>query len=322
MRLKARIGSDRLRWVVNGAVIAAAFLVLFHFVPYATGYGEERKPITYWLWYFWRFPEWQHGAFVPLILIGLLWRRRAELAGTPAEGTSWGLPLVLMGWFLFYAGHRSNVYYLGYASAQFLAAGTILWFGGWAWFRKLAFFWCFMAFMWPLYFLESRIAFPLRMLMTDISSWLLNLAGIDHIRQGSALFSPPVPGAGIARGQEFALEVADPCSGIRSMFALMMVGALYGYVTLKKSWQWLLVWAAAVPLAIAGNVVRILLLLAGSRLLGSEIAIGRDGGTSTFHFVAGVAVFVVALAGMMGLSRWIRLVGSGHWFAARRELPA
>ena len=294
--------------VILGAVVAAVFLGLYHFVPYATGYGDERKPITYWLWYFWRFPEWQHGAFVPFILIGLIWWRRKELAATPAAGTAWGLPLILLGWFLFFAGHRSNIYYLGYASAQVLVAGAILWFGGWNWFRRLAFFWSFLAFMWPLYFLESRLAFPLRMLMTDISSWLLNLAGIDHIQQGSALISPADHDAGIGRGQEFALEVADPCSGIRSMFALMMVGALYGYVTLKKWWQWTLLWAASVPLAIAGNVVRILLLLTGTRLLGSEIAIGRDGGASTFHFFAGVAVFVVAVAGMMGLSRCVRMV--------------
>lgn len=295
-----------LSWI-SAVVVAAVLAGLFANFPYATGYGPERMPVVYWLWYFWRFPEWQHCVLVPFIVGGLVWWKRNDLAALPVRGSNWGLAAVVFGLLLFFAGYRANIYYLGYASAHVLFAGLILWLGGWPWFRQLAFICGFLVFMWPLYFLESRIGFPLRMLMTDLCSGLLALVGIDHLQFGTALVSPADASAGLAEGEKFALEVANPCSGIRSLFALMMIGALYGYVSFRRPWQWFVMWAVALPLAIAGNVVRIMLLLAGIRLFGSEIAIGADGDMSTFHFLAGVAVFVTAIGGMLLIGRVIRI---------------
>lgn len=292
--------------IAVAAVIGLAFAGLFAFFPYSTGYAENRRPITYWLWVFWRFPEWQHCVLVPFIVAGLIWSKRRELAALPPRGSAWGLAAIVFGFLLFFVGHRANIYYFGYASAHLLTVGLVVWLGGWEWFRKLAFVCCFLAFMWPLYFLESRIGFPLRMLMTELCSGLLTIGGIDHLQFGTALVSPADAAAGVGQGEKFALEVANPCSGIRSLFALMMVGGLYGYLSFQRPWQWIVLWAAAVPLAIAGNVVRILFLLAGTRLFGAEIAIGKDGGTSTFHFLAGVAVFVTAIGGMLLIGRLMR----------------
>ncbi|MCB1236112.1 MAG: exosortase/archaeosortase family protein [Verrucomicrobiae bacterium] len=293
-------------------IVAAVFAILFAVCPYATGYGADRHSIAYWLWYFWRFPDWQHGALVPPLALWLVWRRRENWRGLPAEGSNWALPVVLTGFFLFFAGVRANLYYLGYASAHLLLLGTILWLGGRAWLRELAFPLCFLAFMWPLYFLESRVGFPLRLLMTHLCSGLLDLGGVEHLQLGTAIVSPADAAAGLARGDRFALEVANPCSGIRSLFALMMLGALYGGLAFgNRPFFWAAMWIAAVPLAIAGNVVRILLLMLGSRLFGSAFAIGSDGGTSAFHFFAGIMVFLVAAGGMVLLAKLLRRLDRG-----------
>jgi len=289
----------------------ALWIALYALMPYATGYGAERQSITYWLWYFWRDPDWQHGAFVLPIIAVVLWRRREMLFGTssdrpPARGSWWGLPIVALAMFAYFVGYRSNIYYFGYFSAQLLVGGLIVWLSGWRWFNRLLFFWCLLGFMWPLYFLESRIGFPLRMLMTDLSSGVLDTLSVEHLRQGTALLSPSDAAAGLAVGDRFALEVANPCSGIRSLFSLLMVGALFGYLTLRHTWQWMLLTASAIPLAVIGNAVRILLLLGASRWFGSEFAIGKNDVMSGFHFAAGIAVFLVALGGMTGLVRVLR----------------
>lgn len=298
--------------LVIGLCVALA-IGLYALTPYATGYGAERRSIAYWLWHFWRDPDWQHGALVVPIIGVLLWRQRATLFGAnsgrpPVHGSWSGLPIVVLALFAYFVGYRANIYYFGYVSAQLLAGGMVVWLLGWRWFSRLSFFWCLLVFMWPLYFLESRLGFPLRMLMTDLSSGALDALSVEHLRQGTALLSPSDAAAGLAAGDRFALEVANPCSGIRSLFALLMIGALFGYLTLRHSWQWMALTVSAIPLAVIGNAVRILLLLGASRLFGSEFAIGKNDSMSAFHFGAGIAVFLVALGGMAGLVRVFRWI--------------
>ncbi len=286
-------------------LIAAVFAGLFLLLPYATGYGTERKPIAYWLWYFWRSPEWQHGALVPVIIGVIVWKMRSAIKSLPMRGHAGGMALIILALILFLAGHRSNLYYLGYASCHLLVIGAVWWIGGTRWLSKLAFPIGFLIFMWPLYFLESQIGFPLRMLMTNVSSFILNIFGVDHLKLGTAIVSAPDTVAGLEKGQRFALEVANPCSGIRSLFALMMIGGLYGYLALTKPWHWIVMCLSAIPFAVAGNVVRILLLTFGSMAVGSEVAVGKNGSTSTFHFVAGIAVFLVAAGGMFLFGKFL-----------------
>lgn len=293
------------------ALNVGVLVALYGALPYATGYGTERRPVGYWLWYFWRSPDWQHCALVLPMIAALLWHRRESLFGEksippPLRGSLAGVMIAAFASLIYLIGYRSNVYYFGYLSAQLLVAGMIVWLAGWRWFGRLFFFWCLLAFLWPLYFLGSRLGFPLRMLMTDLSSGVLHCFSVEHLRQGTALLSPADAGAGVAVGDRFALEVANPCSGLRSLFSLTMVGAVFGYLALQKPWQWILLTASALPLAVIGNAARILLLLAASRWLGSDFAVGVEGATSEFHLFAGVTVFLVALSGMAGLVRLLR----------------
>jgi exosortase/archaeosortase family protein len=110
---------------------------------------------------------------------------------------------------------------------------------------------------------------------------------------------------GITAGKKFEVDVADPCSGIRSLFALMMASALYGNFTLKTWWQKWILFLCSAPLAIAGNLARILMLTIGTIVFGSDFAIGKNPLTdpSWFHVIAGFIVFAVAIGGMIGISR-------------------
>ena len=170
-------------------------------------------------------------------------------------------------------------------------------------------------FAWPLIFLEESLAFQLQLLMAEISAWFLNFIGVATDRVGTALVSAADPAAGLAQGASFHLGVDGPCSGMRSLFALLMVAALYGYLTLDKNWKRLTLFALAFPLALFGNFVRIMILLFGVKTLGADVAIGAsEGEPSLYHTAAGLAVFVCALGGMV---MFRKMLGQSPKAAAR-----
>jgi exosortase/archaeosortase family protein len=119
---------------------------------------------------------------------------------------------------------------------------------------------------------------------------------------------------GIPAGKKFAVDVADPCSGIRSLFSLMMASALYGHMAMKNWWQKWILFLCSAPLAIAGNLARILMLTIGTIVFGAEFAIGKSALSepSWFHMAAGYLVFFVALGGMIAISK-ILLKASSIW---------
>ena len=84
----------------------------------------------------------------------------------------------------------------------------------------------------------------------------------------------------------------------------MMVSALYGFIAMDKSWQKWAVFLASVPLAVAGNFARIIMLTIGTIALGPETAIGTLEEPTTFHMLSGFLVFAVALGGMLGVG-WL-----------------
>ncbi|MCX6856646.1 MAG: exosortase/archaeosortase family protein [Verrucomicrobia bacterium] len=249
--------------------------------------------------------EWWFCLFTPFIVAWLVWRMRAKLSVMPMHGHWIGIPVLILGMVFYWFGFKVDTAYPGYLSAQIITLGVILAIGGMSWFKQLFFPWAFLVFTWPMLPLENLLAVPLRHLTAQASSVLLNLIGVDVVREGTGLHSAADVARGLARGQLFQLDVEEPCSGIRSLFSLLMISALYGWLSLKN---WLprgLLFASAIPLAMIGNMVRMVLLALGSLWFGTEFAVGRniDGQQemSFFHSMAGFAVFGVALTGMFAV---------------------
>ncbi|MFZ4484053.1 MAG: exosortase [Chthoniobacterales bacterium] len=280
------------------AVIGVVF-VLFGRFPYASGYGATRVHMFEFMSYVWKRPEWEHCWLVPLAVIGLVSYRRKELAALPVRGSWVGLAALLGALFVYWVGYLADNIYLGYIALLAFAGATVLWLLGWGWLRTLAFPIAFLAFMFPLPFMDSSLAFPLRILMSTVSVGFLNLIGLSCLQSGTAIISAADIATGLAAGQRFAVDVADPCSGIRSLFALMMVSALYGYLVMDRAWQKWVIFLASVPLAVAGNFARIIMLTLGTITLGTDTAIGSLEKPTFFHMASGFLVFAVALGGML-----------------------
>lgn len=294
-------------WVLGGLLLGVALLVFGQ--PYAAGYGSHRLTLWQELVLRWKDPTWQHGALAPLIAGWLVWQRRALLAALPARGSLWGLPVMLLCLLAFYAGFKAHNYYLGAAGVQGFIAGAVLWCLGWRHFQAVGFAWVMLGFMWPLVFLESSVGYRLRVLMVEAVCQVLNGVNIGVVREGTSLMSAAVEGR--AAGALFSLKVDAPCSGMRSLFALMMVSALFGWFRQRAWWRRGLLFLSSIPLAVLANMVRIFLLLGASALFGQEFAVGNEEKeVSTFHMVTGLVVYLVALAGLQGLSAGMnRLLG-------------
>ena len=294
---------------------AAVTVYLVFLMPYAAGYGDFRLTIARWLKIQWAQPTWQHGALAPCIAAFLVWRRRARLAALKPEPRVSGLALAVLSLLVFWVGYRGNFYFVGYASLQLLAASVVLWLWGWEHFKLASFAWFILGFAWPYVFLEDTLAFQLRYFMVGVTSRLLNLAGIATLQDGTLLVSAAT--AQHAQGAGFSLSVDGPCSGMRSLFALMMVSALYGYFRQRAFWRRVLMFALSIPLAVLANMARILILIVASLLFGQDFAVGHgEDYTSNFHLLAGVAVFLVGLLGLKAVE-----AGLNRCFGRETPLP-
>ena len=286
-------------------------------VPYAAGYHQTRRTLAQTLEGLWANEQWQHCWLVLPALAAVIYLDRARLSVIPLRGSLAGLIPLLLGLALYWVGYRVENYYLGFAALHLLVIGMVLFLAGWGLLWALSFPLLFLVFLWPLFFLENSLTFPLRMIMSHASVAVLNLIGIPVVLQGTGLISAPDHLLGLPAGKKFSVDVADPCSGIRSLFALMMVSALYAHFTLKSWWKKWILFLCSIPLALAGNLVRILTLTLGTVAFGTEFAIGKNALTepSWFHLGAGYLVFAVALGGMLATA-WL-LDGGAAGLAAQ-----
>ncbi|MGJ8723031.1 MAG: exosortase/archaeosortase family protein [Roseibacillus sp.] len=307
-------------------VISVVFLVMFTLLGYSSGYGTVVDGGVVFLRssllshmkadYSRDGGEWSFGYFVPFAVGALFWFRRKELLGTEVKpALVVGGAICVMAFLLYWAGYRGEQKYFGYAAGQLLALGAIFWFLGWGWFRKLFWLWVLLGMMWPWRFLIGRISAPLQMAMVKLTSGFMNLIGVDAVASGSSLSTAstdPVTSLPIS------LDVDVACSGMRSLFALTMIGLVFAFLRVKDEWKrWALM--AFVPVvAILGNFVRMLMLYFGSVLWGTDFAIGENHEMSAFHMLAGLMVFVVALILMSGLVG----IFEGGWkkFFTRRKV--
>lgn len=283
---------------------AAALLLLVVIVPYAGGYEETRKTLIGILmdrWFASESTTWQYGAIVPFVVAWLIWRKREILMNTKISGSAMGLAVIIASMGSYFVGYKANNYYFGYLAIQLFVLGAVVWQFGWSWMRQLTFPWIVLGTAWPLYFLEDRLGFPLRMLSTQGVMAVVKLLHLPVVAEGTSLFSAS---SGAAIGSWMTLKVDGPCSGMNTLFALMFIALLFAHHQQPTLMRRSLLFMLSIPLAILGNMVRIGMLIGGCRLFGQDFAVGNhENEMSSYHLLAGLAVFVVAFVGLQAASR-------------------
>lgn len=244
--------------------------------------------------------NYSHGFLIPVMSAYLIYERRGQLASTARAPSLWGIPALAGALAVLLLGAFGAELFLQRASFIAVLAALVLLTTGVAYLRVLAFPLAFLLFMVPLpTIVMNAVAFPLQLLAARVATATLHLAEVPVLREGNVILLPGT-----------TLEVAEACSGIRSLQALLALGAMYAYFFEHVTWKrWALV-ALSVPIAIFANVVRV----AGTGLLvrwsGVEAAEGF------YHSFSGWLVFVLAFAILAGASAGLRRIG------ARRPRPA
>jgi exosortase len=203
---------------------------------------------------------------------------------------------------LYYLGVKAVRPHVVGASFVILLHGLTLTICGRAIFRVLFFPITFLILMIPLNFLDEFIGFPLRVFVARAATAILNLVGIEAYRigpQGTGIYS-----------SVFNFDVADPCSGIRSLMALTTVTAAYAYVTQRLLWKRWALFLSSMPLAVVGNLARVISIALVAQVY------GQDAATKIYHDYSGYIVFAVAMSAMVAIGIILNLNCRGlmhHW---------
>jgi exosortase len=238
--------------------------------------------------------DYSHGFFVVPLAAFFIWERREALARASRRPSAAGMAVLAASLLCFVAGQFGAELFLSRVSLIGVLAGLVLYLLGWNHLRILALPIAFLLLMVPLpEIVFNRIAFPLQMLASRIGETVIASAGVPVLREGNMLLLP---------GR--ALEVAEACSGIRSLITLVMLAIVLGYFTERRTWARIVITLAAVPIAVMANAARV----AGTGLVSYWISPGAAEGF--FHTFSGWIMFVVALAGLFGLHRVLEMTGA------------
>lgn len=238
-------------------------------------------------------PNYSHGLLVPFISGYFLYTRIDELKATPVKPSNWGLVVIAAGVGLMLIGFLGAEHFTVRISMVVLLAGMVLYFLGTRVFRVAAFPIAFLFFAVPLpYILYDMAAFPLKLMVSKYSVMFLKGVGIMVWREGNIITFPNIE-----------LEVADACSGIRSLMSLIALGTAFAYITQRSKLKMAVVILSAIPVAIFANAVRVIATGILARHWGAQAAEGF------FHEFAGLAVFALAIAIVVGIGTILRRVG-------------
>ena len=283
-------------------VLLVAWLSLFHFLGNSTVGYIPTPSLLSWMRAAYASSrdtggtDDSHGNLIPFVVLALFWLKRKQLLVLPLQTWTPGLLVVAL---------ALGLHLLGYMVQQPRISIVALFIGiyglmglvwGPQWLRESFFPFCLFAFCVPLGWSAVSVTFPLRLLVCWavelISGYILQ---IDIQRVGTALMNP----AG-----HYQYDVAAACSGIRSLFATVAVAIIYAMLCFRPWWKRGMLIAAAVPLAIFGNVVRMLTIIIAAEIWGQEAGnYVHEGGP------AGIISLLPYVAAFVGLILLGRLLG-------------
>jgi exosortase len=270
---------DRFGWLPY-ASIALLVVVLYYRVAIKLVYDWSTLP------------DYSHGFLVPLFAAFLIWDKRKVLQTTPIRQSWFGVPLIVFSAAVLILGVYGVELFTTRMSFLFLMTGLIWTFFGWAMVRALRFplLVLLLAIPFPA-ILFNQITFPLQLLASRIASEILPLLGVPTLHEGNIIELPVMK-----------LEVAEACSGIRSLMSLFTLAVFYGYFLERTNRRRVLLALASIPIAVAANVARIVGTGLCVQYWDPEKALGF------FHEFSGWVMFVISLACLYLVHRAMQLI--------------
>jgi exosortase len=237
-------------------------------------------PTVIWLFGRWTLSVWHHahGMLIPPVVAYVCWQTLKDFDGPPVAPSAPGWVFVLPALALHVLDTALHTQLLSAISLVVMMPGLSLLLLGRARTLAIAFPLAFLAFMLPIPLAATeRMHLALRHVAADASARLVPLLGIPAYVEGTTIH--------LTRA---TLEVADACSGFSTLYAAMAVAFLTAYSV--RSWtRRVAVIVLAAPIAIAANIVRVVLLVGFVQWQGTDVL------ATSLHTISGMFTFVLAL---------------------------
>ena len=231
------------------------------------------------------------GWLVPVFSLYVLWTSRRELKKSAGKPSFLGLLACLPCIAVALIGTRGLQLRLEQAGFVGLCIALPWAFYGWRTAKLCVFPAIYLLFTVPLATFLDVVTIHLRLLASGTAFAVLKGFGVEVAQHGTAI---------IAQGAHaFNIDVAEPCSGLRSLFALMALTAAYSWYTQPTWLRRFALFACAIPLAVLGNVVRILTICMCAAWGSADFAMGF------YHDYSGYVIFIVAIALMVACGEFI-----------------
>lgn len=227
-----------------------------------------------------------HGVFMPPAVAYLGWRALRELPDDRAQGSAWGFAVLIPALVVAILGQQSGLVVLASLGLVLTLPGLCLLLFGTGPTRAL---------LVPLAIAFLMIPVPnavashvyLRQITASAVGELFAVLGFLHVREGTVIQTP-----------DQIFVVADACSGFSTLYASLSVALILGAMAGSFRLTGILL-AAAIPLAVAANILRVLGLIVGTELMGIWVL------DSPLHAASGVATFLISLGGLFWIyGRW------------------
>ncbi len=251
--------------------------------------------------------NYSHGFLIAPLSLYFVWERRSTLMAIAPKPHWFGLVMFAGSILVLIAGILGSELFLTRISIIGVLIGVVLFLFGWPTLRALTFPLAFLLLMIPIpAIIFNQIAFPLQLLASRAGEFAINAAEIPVLREGNVLVLANT-----------TLEVAEACSGIRSLISLLTLGIVFGYFTDSRTWVRTVMALSTIPVAIISN---------GARVAGTGIAAHHWGPAAAqgfFHEFSGWVVFMVAFALMLAMQQLItRLLPATPPVKSPREAAA
>lgn len=236
--------------------------------------------------------NYSHGFLVPIIAGWFLWQRRESLKHIVVAPANSGLLVIFYGLLQLLIAWLGTEYFTMRSSLIIVLIGVILFWFGKATLKTLALPLGYLIFMIPIpYIVYDSVAFPLKLFVTKVSVFFLELIGVVVVREGNIIMFPTT-----------TLEVADACSGIRSLMSLLALSVAYAFFSQESRLKRLIIILSAVPIAICTNSIRVIVTGILAQWWGARAAEGF------FHEFAGMVVFALAMGLLVLVGALLRRV--------------
>ena len=261
-----------------------AFVLVF--LPLLIGYAVTGS----WIWDSWTLADsyYSHGPLLPVLAVFMIWAWRGRWSAVPLHSDRRGWLLLGPGLFLHLCGASLTIDSLSAFSLLLTIPGAVWLALGAGRARVLAPVLALALFAIPLpMFVTGRAAFELKEVAVGVALEVANVFGAGVSRFGARVAVDGVSGF---------MTVADPCSGLRSLVALTTLGYCVAFFMGAQTGarRWLLI-AAAVPIALLANILRIAGICVLARHFGIPFA------TGTGHDLLSAGAWVAALVALLAV---------------------